>query len=125
MSVGIADPLGNLGTFRMNHFYPPLDDVRVRRTVQMALSQEDYMQAMVGDDPTLWKPLPSFFTPGTPYYTEAGGDPLKSPRRIDEAKRLIAASGYNGDPVVLVVAWTSRSSRPRATSQRTCWAGWT
>ncbi len=103
VAVDIADPLGNLGTFRMNHLHPPFNDVRVRRAVLMAMSQQDYMQAVVGDDPALWKPLPSFFTPGTPDYTEAGGDIIKGPRRLEEAKRLIAASGYNGDPVVLLV----------------------
>ena len=77
LNVDIADPLGNIGSFRMNHLHPPFNDVRARRAVMMALSQEDYMRAVVGDDETLWKPLPSFFTPGTPVYTEAGGDILK------------------------------------------------
>ena len=40
----------------------------------MALSQEDYMRAVVGDDDNLWKPMPGFFTPGTPLYTEEGGE---------------------------------------------------
>ena len=63
----------------------------------MALSQEDYMRAVVGDDETLWKSLPSFFTPGTPVYTEAGGEILKGPRKYDEAKKLLAEAGYKGE----------------------------
>src|SRR5438477_10126862 len=80
IAVDIADPLGNIGAFRMNHLYPPFNDVRARRAVLMAMSQEDYMRAIVGDDNNLWKPLPGFFTPGTALYTEEGGDILKGPR---------------------------------------------
>ncbi|MFY0080418.1 ABC transporter substrate-binding protein, partial [Acinetobacter baumannii] len=79
----IADPLGNVGSFRLNHLHPPFNDVRIRRAVQMALSQEDYMRAVVGDDTSLWKACPSFFTPGTALYTEAGGDVLKGKRDIE------------------------------------------
>ena len=104
ITVDIADPLGNIGSFRMNHLHPPFNDVRVRRAVMMALSQEDYMRAVVGDDTALWKTLPSYFTPGTSAYTEAGGELLKGPRRYDEARKLLAEAGYDGTPVVLCVA---------------------
>jgi len=30
------------------------------------------MRALVGDDTSLWKALPGFFTPNTPLYTEEG-----------------------------------------------------
>src|SRR5258705_2248733 len=73
INVDIADPLGNIGSFRMNHLHPPFNDVKVRRAVLTALSQEDYMRALVGDDTALWKPLPGFFTPDTPLYTGEGG----------------------------------------------------
>jgi peptide/nickel transport system substrate-binding protein len=102
--VDIADPLGNIGSFRFNHLHAPFNDVRARRAVAMALSQQDYMQAVVGDDPSLWSALPGFFTPGTPLYTEAGGDILKGPRNLDAAKRLLAESGYNGQPITVLVA---------------------
>ena len=102
--VDIADPLGNVGSFRMNHLYPPFNDVRARRAVLMAMSQEDYMRALVGDDTNLWKPLPGFFTPGTPLYTEAGGEILKGPRNLDAAKKLLVESGYSGQPVTCLVA---------------------
>ena len=104
LNVDIADPLGNIGSFRINHLNPPFNDVRARRAVQMALSQEDYMRAVVGDDETLWKKLPSFFTPGTPGYTEAGGEVLSGPRKYDEAKKLLAEAGYKGEKIVLLVA---------------------
>jgi len=104
VAVDIADPLGNIGSFRMNHLYPPFNDVRARRAVLMAMSQEDYMRAIVGDDNELWKPLPGFFTPGTPLYTEEGGEILKGPRNLDAAKKLLAQSGYAGQPVTCLVA---------------------
>jgi peptide/nickel transport system substrate-binding protein len=104
ISVDIGDPLGNIGSFRMNHLHPPFNNVKARRAVLMALSQEDYMRALVGDDDTLWKPLPGFFTPDTPLYTELGGEILKGKRDFDAAKKLLAESGYSGQPVTCVVA---------------------
>jgi peptide/nickel transport system substrate-binding protein len=100
----IADPLGYNGYLRMNHLHPPFNDVRARRAILMALSQEDYMRAYVGDDDKMWKPLPGFFTPGTPLYSEEGGDILKNPRNIDGAKKLLAQCGYAGQPITCLVA---------------------
>jgi peptide/nickel transport system substrate-binding protein len=102
--VDIANPLGRVGSFRMNHLHPPFNDVRARRAILIAISQEDYMHAYVGDDGRVWKPLPGFFTPGTPLYTEEGGEILKGPRNFDGAKRLLAQSGYSGQPVTCLVA---------------------
>jgi peptide/nickel transport system substrate-binding protein len=104
IAVDIADPLGNIGSFRINHMYPPFNDVRARRAVQIALSQPDYMEAVNGEDESLWKTLPGFFTPGTPLYTENGGEPLKGPRDIEGAKKLLAEAGYKGEPITLLVA---------------------
>ena len=104
IKVEIADPLGNIGAFRLNHMHPPFNNVKIRRAVQMALNQEDYMRAVVGSDEKLWKVIPSFFTPGTPLYSEEGGEPLKGPRNIEGAKKLLAEAGYNGLPVTCLVA---------------------
>jgi peptide/nickel transport system substrate-binding protein len=111
--VDIADPLGNVGVFRMNHLYPPFNDVRGRRAVLMAMSQEDYMLALVGDDRALWKPLPGFFTPGTPLYTEEGGEILKGPRNLEAAKKLLAESGYAGQPVTCLMAQDQPITKPQ------------
>ena len=104
IKVDIADPLGNIGSFRLNHMHAPFNNLKVRRAVQMALSQEDYMRAVVGSDDALWKQLPGFFTPGTSLYSEEGGEPLKGKRDYDAAKKLLAEAGYKGEPVTCVVA---------------------
>jgi peptide/nickel transport system substrate-binding protein len=109
--VDIADPLGNIGIFRMNHLHPPFNDVRARRAILMAMSQEDYMHAVVGDDDSLWKPMPGFITPGTPLYNEDGGEILKGPRNLDAAKRVLAQSGYAGQPVTCLVAQDIRITK--------------
>src|SRR5262249_61329812 len=44
------------------------------------------------------------FTPGTPLYTEEGGEILKGPRNLDGAKKLLEQSGYAGQPVTCLVA---------------------
>ena len=104
ISLDISDPLGNIGDLRINHLHPPFNDVRARQAVMMALSQEDYMRAVVGDDETLWKASASYFTPGTDVYTEVGGEVLKGPRKYDAAKKLLAEAGYKGEKIVLCVA---------------------
>jgi peptide/nickel transport system substrate-binding protein len=88
----------------MNHLHPPFNNLGVRRAVLMALNQEDYMRALVGDDNNLWKSLPGYFTPGTPLYTEEGGEILKGRRDFDAAKKLLAESGYRNEPVTCIVA---------------------
>jgi peptide/nickel transport system substrate-binding protein len=103
LNVDIADPLGNIGDMRFNHLNPPFNDVRVRRAVMMALNQADFMRAVVGDDPALWKPCPSYFTPGTPAYTAQGGAILEGPRNYDAAKALLKEAGYNGEKIVMLV----------------------
>src|SRR5207244_11842893 len=75
--VDIQDPLGNTGLMAINHRFPPFNDVRARRAILTAMSQEEYMRTFVGDDASLWKPLPGYFTHGSPLYTEEGGDVRK------------------------------------------------
>src|SRR5579863_1539335 len=45
--VDIQDRFGNIGILAINHLFPPFNDVRARRAILMALSQEEYMHAFV------------------------------------------------------------------------------
>ena len=62
------------------------------------------MRAAIGDDESLWKTLPGFFTPGTPNSTTAGGQPLEGKRDFAAAKDLLQQAGYKGEPIVVLVA---------------------
>jgi peptide/nickel transport system substrate-binding protein len=104
VAVDVSDSLGWVGLLIMNHLFPPFNDVRARRAVLMAMSQQEYMQAFVGNDDKLWKPLPGYFTPGTPLYSEEGGEILKGPRKLDAARRLLEESGYAGQPVTCMAS---------------------
>jgi peptide/nickel transport system substrate-binding protein len=104
VSVDVSDPMGYIGTLFFNHLYPPFNDVRARRAILTALSQEDYMRAYIGDDARMWKPLPGYFTPGSALYNEEGGEILNGPRNIEAARRLLAETGYAGEPVTSMAA---------------------
>ncbi len=103
IAVDIADPLGNIGAFRMNHLHAPFNNLKVRQAVMTALNQEDYMTALVGNDRNLWKVMGGFFTPDTPLYTEAGGAMMKA-ANLERGRQLLRESGYNNEPVTCIVA---------------------
>jgi len=112
VNVDILDTSGNVGAFLMNHLQPPFNNLLARQAVMTALNQQDYMEAVVGDDKKLWKPMYSFFTPGTPAYTEAGADILKGARRMDAAKKLLEKSGYANEQVTCLIAENQSIVKP-------------
>jgi peptide/nickel transport system substrate-binding protein len=100
VTVEVNDPLGNIGFARFNHLLPPFDNVDVRRAAIMAMKQEDYMAGAVGDA-SFWSTCYSVYPCGTPMANDAGSD-LIATGDIDKAKAALAASGYDGTPVVLM-----------------------
>ncbi len=99
--VRALDPLGSYVVARFNCLYPPFDDVRLRRAVLLATSQDEFMQAM-GGDPALSQPCRSFFPCGTPSSKEEG--PEAMPGDLAAARALVKESGYDGRPVLLLAA---------------------
>ena len=104
VKVTVQDPTGQIAIMRMNQLQPPFDNPAIRRALLGAVDQDDFMQAVVGTDPAMWHDKVGVFCPGTPFASQAGMAPLTGPRDMAKVKADIAAAGYKGEKVVVLVA---------------------
>ena len=86
---------------RMNFLLPPLDNVKVRRAAFLAMNQKDVLDALVGN-PKYYKICGAIFICGTPLETDIGSATLVKGNGMEEAKRRLAESGYDGTPIVIL-----------------------
>lgn len=100
VKVLTVNKLGSAGMMRFNHLHKPFDNPKIRRAVAMAVKQEDYMKAMVGD-PRFYSTCKAMFICGTPFATDAGSQGLLD-GNIEAARKLLAEAGYDGTPVVVM-----------------------
>ena len=77
---------------------PPTDNLLFRRAVQAALDMDEIMDAASDGQ---YSTSPGFLSPGQPAYTDAGKETYNI-RDPDKAKALLLASGYHGEPVILL-----------------------
>jgi len=96
------DPLPLTGILRFNHLHAPFNDKRMRQAILPAVSQTDFMSAVVGPDPSLFMTNVGVFTPGTPLANDAGLAPLMGPRSVDRARALMREAGYTNQPMRLI-----------------------
>jgi peptide/nickel transport system substrate-binding protein len=85
----------------MNFLYPPFDNVTVRRAALMAMNQKNVLDALVGN-PEYYKTCGAIFMCDTPLATDVGSEPVVKGNGMAEAKKLLAESGYDGTPVVIM-----------------------
>jgi len=101
IKIETLNKLGFQTLGRMNFLYPPFDNVKVRRAAFMAMNQKNVLDALVGN-PEYYKTCGAVFVCGTPLATEAGSESLVKGNGMAEAKKLLAESGYDGTPVVIM-----------------------
>jgi peptide/nickel transport system substrate-binding protein len=106
--VKVNDPFGWQPIIALNHLNPPFDNPKLRRALLPALDQKAFVAAVIGEQAELGHVPGGYFADGQPMATHAGLEVLTRPRDIGLAKRLVAESGYRGEPVVLL----SPSDRP-------------
>ncbi len=102
IAVEPIDRLQNPAILRFNHLHPPFNDKRMRQALLPAVSQADYMTAIVGPDPSLFSANMGAFTPGTPLATDAGMEVLTGPRSIERSKALLKEAGYTDQLIRLI-----------------------
>ncbi|RVT98606.1 ABC transporter substrate-binding protein [Rhodovarius crocodyli] len=94
---------GLMGMIRFNHLVPPFDNPAIRRAFLAGVNQTEYMQAVMGEERSLWNDRCGFFLPGSPSGNEAGLEVMTGPRDLEKVKRDLQAAGYKGERVVFVV----------------------
>ena len=102
INVQVNDPLGTMEMLVFNQLQPPFNNQKLRQALLPAIDQSDFITSIVGSQSALGRTGIGFYPDGSPYANKAGLDALTAPRDIAKAKRLIAESGYKGEPVVLV-----------------------
>jgi peptide/nickel transport system substrate-binding protein len=101
LKIETLNKLGFQTLGRMNFLHPPFDNVKVRRAAFMAMNQKEVLDALVGN-PEYYQICGAFFICGTPLATEQGSESLVKANGMAEAKKLLAESGYDGTPIVIM-----------------------
>ncbi|WP_188612520.1 ABC transporter substrate-binding protein [Chelatococcus reniformis] len=99
--VRVLNSLGLQTLGRMNFLYPPFDNIKVRRAALLAMNQKDVLDALIGN-PKYQQICGAIFGCGTPLATEVGSESLVKGNGMAEAKKLLAESGYDGKPIVVM-----------------------
>jgi peptide/nickel transport system substrate-binding protein len=102
ITVAVYDPLGWLGIIRPNFLYPPFNNRKLLRAILPAIDQREFLAAVIGEQTELGKMPAGYFTIGSGMANMAGMEALSGPRDVAKAKRLVAESGYQGEPVLLM-----------------------
>jgi peptide/nickel transport system substrate-binding protein len=105
---------GLVATMRFNQLTKPFDNPATRRALIGAVAQADYMQGMVGTDPSLWHDGTGYFCPGTPMASDAGMAALTGPRDVAKVKADLAKAGYAGEKIVLLAPTDIASAKALA-----------
>jgi len=90
----------NQYVFRMNWLHPPFNNPKVRQAAFVALRQQDFLEAVVGN-PQYWRTCKALFTCASPLATEAGMDGLLE-GNAEKARQMLREAGYDGAPIVLL-----------------------
>ena len=103
VEIRTLDSTGMLAMLRLNHLQPPFNNPEIRRILWGALDQTSFMQAITGDHPDMYRVPTGFFAPTTPMASDVGLDRLKQAPDFARVKRELAAAGYKGEKVVVLV----------------------
>ncbi|SHH63198.1 ABC transporter substrate-binding protein [Bradyrhizobium erythrophlei] len=101
IKVETSNQLGFQTVGRMNFLWPPFDNVKVRRAALLAMNQKDVLDALIGN-PEYYKVCGALFVCGTPLATDVGSESVVKGNGMAEAKKLLAESGYDGTPIVIM-----------------------
>jgi peptide/nickel transport system substrate-binding protein len=103
LTVQVLNKTGHVAIMRLNHLYPPFNNVDARRAMLHLVKQDDVMGAIFGQQKT-WQTCGAFFGCGTPMENDEATGWFKEGQNVAKAKELFGKAGYDGKPVVVLQA---------------------
>lgn len=100
LTVTNFNPVGFFGCLRFNHLNPPFDNPAIRRAVRLGMNQDEYMAAVTGNDPSIYRTCKALFPCGTRYGEEIA--PAGMTGDVAAARSALKAAGYAGEKVVIL-----------------------
>jgi peptide/nickel transport system substrate-binding protein len=102
VKVDSFDKLGNLLMMCFNHYQKPFDNLKLRQALLTVINQQDFVDAVVGDQKSLGQTGVGIFPPASPYASQASMNLLNGKHDVAAAKKLVAESGYQNEPIILM-----------------------
>jgi len=96
----ITGKASNQYVFRMNWLTPPFNNQKIRQAVFVALNQEEFLQANIGDK-RFYRTCKAVFTCNSPLASTVGMDNVLNGNAV-KAREMLKEAGYDGTPVVLL-----------------------
>ncbi len=97
-----TSPFGLGSVARFNFAIPPFNNPALRRIVRDAITQEDYLRSIHGDDEKSYSTCYSAFLCGLPGVTEYAKDTMGAPKDFTKLRAAVKAAGYNGEKVIVI-----------------------
>lgn len=104
------NPAGLMIFGRMNFVAGPFTDVRVRKAAMSAMWQKPFLSAIAGDE-RFYRECNAYFTCDTPFSVPLASDALVDGGGIEEAKRLLAEAGYDGEEIRILQPTDSNTQK--------------
>lgn len=99
--VKLTASVASQGMIIPNHIHPPFNNPKARQALYHLVNQKEFVSAVGYSDKYRTDYCPSMYTCSSPYATDAGSAPFKTPD-LDKAKALLKEAGYNGEKVVIL-----------------------
>ncbi|AZY51884.1 ABC transporter substrate-binding protein [Bordetella avium] len=85
-----------------NSAFPPFNNPKARLAIAHVIDQAKFLSAMGYPKDLRVEHCPTAFICGSPNDTKAGSEPFAKPN-LAQAKKLLAESGYKGEPVTILL----------------------
>lgn len=99
--VQLTSSAATQGMIVLNHLHAPFNNVKARQAVYQLINQKEFVSAVGYSGKYGSDYCPSMYTCDSPFSTDAGSAPYKTPD-VEKAKALFKEAGYQGEKVVIL-----------------------